>query len=71
MGDDVLRTTISVGVAAYPTDYPGTIQGFLEKADQALYLAKATGRDRVISTAVRPDPAPDSLRAGPKTRTGS
>jgi len=57
VGDNLMRTTISVGVAAYPTDYPGSIQGFLEKADQALYLAKQTGRDRVITTALRSDPA--------------
>ncbi len=57
IGEGVLRTTISVGIAAYPSDYPGTVQGFLEKADQALYLAKQTGRNRVISTALKPDPA--------------
>lgn len=56
-GEETLRATISVGIAAYPADYPGTIQGFLEKADQALYLAKQSGRDRVISTAVKPEPA--------------
>jgi len=57
VGDGLLKATISVGIAAYPADYPGTIQGFLEKADQALYLAKQTGRDRVITTALKPDPA--------------
>jgi diguanylate cyclase (GGDEF)-like protein len=57
IGDGVLKATISVGIAAYPADYPGTIQGFLEKADQALYLAKQSGRDRVITTALKPDPA--------------
>lgn len=56
-GEESLRTTISVGIAAYPADYPGTIQGFIEKADQALYLAKQSGRDRVTSTASKPDPA--------------
>ena len=56
IGDGVLKATISVGIAAYPADYPGTIQGFLEKADQALYLAKQSGRDRVISTALKSDP---------------
>jgi diguanylate cyclase (GGDEF)-like protein len=60
VGDNLLKATISVGIAAYPADYPGTIQGFLEKADQALYLAKQTGRDRVITTALKPDPAPRS-----------
>ena len=57
VGDHLLKATISVGIAAYPADFPGTIQGFLEKADQALYLAKQTGRDRVITTALKPDPA--------------
>jgi diguanylate cyclase (GGDEF)-like protein len=56
IGDGVLKATVSVGIAAYPADYPGTIQGFLEKADQALYLAKESGRDRVITTALKPDP---------------
>ena len=56
IGDSVLKTTISIGIAGYPADYPGTVQGFLEKADQALYLAKQTGRDRVVTTALKPDP---------------
>jgi len=60
VGDGLLKTTISVGIAAYPADFPGTIQGFLEKADQALYLAKQTGRDRVISTTLKSDPARNS-----------
>jgi len=56
-GEESLRATISVGIAAYPADYPGTVQGFIEKADQALYLAKQSGRDRVISAAGKPDHA--------------
>jgi len=49
VGSESIRTTISVGVAAYPSDYPGSIQGLLEKADQALYAAKQSGRDRVVA----------------------
>ncbi|MBI4168832.1 MAG: sensor domain-containing diguanylate cyclase [Acidobacteria bacterium] len=50
LGQDIMRTTISVGIAAYPADYPGSIPGFLEKADRALYAAKQAGRDRVVAS---------------------
>jgi diguanylate cyclase (GGDEF)-like protein len=54
VGEDLVHTTISVGIACYPADFPGSIQGLLEKADQALYSAKQAGRDRVIATGARP-----------------
>jgi diguanylate cyclase (GGDEF)-like protein len=57
VGDGVMRTTISVGIACYPADYPGTITGLLDKADQALYSAKQAGRDRVVAATRRPDSA--------------
>jgi diguanylate cyclase (GGDEF)-like protein len=57
VGEGVLRTTISIGIAAYPADYPGSLPGLLEKADQAMYAAKQSGRDRVLNTAVRPAPS--------------
>ena len=41
-----IRTTASFGVAAYQ---PGdTVDGFIEKADQALYDAKMMGKNQVI-----------------------
>lgn len=38
--------TISMGLGAYP-DYAGTQQELLKRIDQALYVAKANGRDRI------------------------
>ncbi len=40
--------TISIGVAAYPEDAT-TKSELIEKADQALYGAKSTGRNRVVA----------------------
>ncbi|HEX4459296.1 MAG TPA: GGDEF domain-containing protein [Polyangia bacterium] len=42
----VVRPTISIGVAAFPDD-GGAADVLLRKADEALYRAKKTGRDRV------------------------
>ncbi len=42
----VVKPTISVGVAAFPSDGK-TPEVLLRKADEALYRAKKTGRDRV------------------------
>ncbi|MFI7522556.1 diguanylate cyclase [Micromonospora globbae] len=39
-----VRVTVSIGVAVYP-DHAGTGQEVLEAADDALYAAKAAGRD--------------------------
>jgi diguanylate cyclase (GGDEF)-like protein len=46
-GDDELRTTLSFGVAAFPR-HGQTAEDVLRSADQALYLAKAQGRNRVV-----------------------
>ena len=41
------RVTISLGVASYPTDGAEKAE-LIERADQALYQAKETGRDRTV-----------------------
>ncbi len=46
-GDQVLHATISIGVAAFPEHGTG-IEELIMQADQALYAAKASGRNKVI-----------------------
>jgi GGDEF domain-containing protein len=43
-----LRTTVSIGVAAFPDHGGGDLRELLRKADEALYRAKRAGRDRVV-----------------------
>ena len=43
-----VKTTASIGVATYPEDAEDT-PGLLGKADEALYRAKATGKNRSVS----------------------
>jgi diguanylate cyclase (GGDEF)-like protein len=42
-----LRITASIGVATYPSPGVQTVEDLLAKADQALYRAKAEGRNLV------------------------
>jgi diguanylate cyclase (GGDEF)-like protein len=44
--DEALKVTVSIGVATYPEN-SFNIQGLIEMADQALYLAKETGKNKV------------------------
>ena len=41
------KVTVSLGVATYPDDGM-TGEGVLEAADQAMYIAKRQGRNRVV-----------------------
>ena len=42
------RFTISLGVASYPEDAT-TKSELIERADQALYMAKTGGRNRAVA----------------------
>jgi len=46
-----IRTTTSIGVAAFPDHGSEDLKLLLRKADEALYTAKKTGRDRVVPSA--------------------
>ncbi|MFA5156007.1 MAG: GGDEF domain-containing protein [Candidatus Omnitrophota bacterium] len=44
--DESLKISVSIGIAVFP-DHAGRAEGLVEKADQALYHAKQTGRNKV------------------------
>jgi diguanylate cyclase (GGDEF)-like protein len=50
-----VRLTISMGVAAFPENAPDS-DSLLRRADEALYEAKRTGRDRVVVAGQRAAP---------------
>jgi len=47
--DQELRVTVSVGTVSYPSDSIADVQQFIRLADEAMYEAKRTGRNRVVS----------------------
>lgn len=54
MDEELVPLTVSIGVAAYP-DHGDSRTALVEAADQALYRAKQTGRDRVCVAQNPPD----------------
>ncbi len=42
-----LRVTVSIGVASFPGD-SSTMEGVLSRADRAMYVAKQSGRNKVV-----------------------
>ncbi|HEY7112306.1 MAG TPA: sensor domain-containing diguanylate cyclase [Thermoanaerobaculia bacterium] len=55
-GEDVIRVTVSIGLAAYPNDASNKKE-LVERADAALYRAKRRGKNAVVMTG-RPDDEP-------------
>lgn len=51
--EDLGLITMSMGVAKY--QYGDTVDALVERADERLYEAKRTGRNRVISASVKPE----------------
>jgi two-component system cell cycle response regulator len=49
-GQELLTVTISIGVAASLGEHDRP-QALMKRADEAVYLAKTTGRNRVIANA--------------------
>ncbi len=47
-GDQIIRVTISVGITSYPELDVARDQDLVQRADESLYSAKESGRNRVI-----------------------
>lgn len=59
-----LRTTVSIGVAAWRTDESLSVQALMAAADEALYRAKRGGRDQVRVAASLLDPPTAPAQGG-------
>jgi diguanylate cyclase len=49
-GDDAIRVTVSIGVAAYPDVDIADEKQLVDLADKALYQAKESVRNRIVTS---------------------
>jgi len=47
--DQDIRITISIGIATYPHESISNSDQLVKLADEAMYVAKNTGRNRTVS----------------------
>ncbi len=48
-GDQMIRVTISAGITSYPELQVENVLDLVKRADEALYSAKESGRNQVVS----------------------
>jgi diguanylate cyclase (GGDEF)-like protein len=48
-GDQEIKITISIGIATFPNAQISNCEEFIKLADEAMYTAKETGRNRIVS----------------------
>jgi two-component system, cell cycle response regulator len=56
VSDDEIQLTVSVGISFNPPGRPRNLMASIMAADQALYQAKASGRNRVVAMPQSPQP---------------
>jgi len=61
--DDEIQVTASLGLSFSPPGRPHHTMALIQTADQALYQAKAGGRNRVVSAQHKPQPVPRTTEA--------
>ncbi|MBC8423667.1 diguanylate cyclase [bacterium] len=57
-GDETISVTVSVGLSDYHPDHIKLEEDLVKKADDALYTAKESGRNKVVCSQNKPGPQP-------------
>ncbi len=56
-GGEGIRVTVSIGVASYP-EHAAELEGLIRAADEAMYLAKRSGKNRLVIAGERSQALP-------------